>query len=315
MKDLCILIPAFNEAKSLPELIARIKDVLLLMSLTSSEIIVVNDGSIDGTSAVISRLSKSIPIRELRFRRNMGKAMALMVGFNKSDSRYLISIDADLQDYPEDIPKIYDKLKSGYDLVCGERVTRNHSKIRGFGSYFYNFFMRKITGISIRDSNGGLKGYSNKLYKNISIHGQLHRFITLIASLGGFKIGSIPVKNAPRKHGISKYPAVRYESAFDLISIYFIYKAGHVPLHFYAKVSMIIFIPALIGALYFFFSQSLYWMGFGAEHKVFMRPLLLLIPIGLISGIQIFLTGMLFEFILNRANLSTEKYIQMNLEI
>ena len=204
------------------------------------EILYVDDGSTDGTLAAIRQVRLVEPcVRAVSLRTNLGKAMALMVGFSKARGDIIVTMDADLQDNPEDIPALVATLEDRkLDLVCGWRKKREDTAVRRAGSWLFNKVIHRLTGLSIRDQNCGFKVYRASLTRRLNIYGHFHRLIPMQAFLLGYAVGEAPVRNSERKHGHSKYRAFRYEGFFDFLSVLFAVRFGFAPLHFFGLISL-----------------------------------------------------------------------------
>lgn len=299
--EFSVVIPAFNEASSIPELVKRIDAVFTggFSERRSYEIIVVDDGSKDDTRDVVREYGKKYhTLRIIVLRRNVGKSMALMTGFLKSRGKFVVTLDADLQDCPEDIPGLVEKIEEGYDLVSGKRSKRQDSLIRRIGSFFYNYTVRKLTGLEINDLNCGFKIYRREVVEALAIYGQFHRYIPLIAFQAGFKVTEAPVQNMPRKHGTSKFSTFRYQGLFDLMSIIFTYRYNLSPLHFFAKISAVFVFPSAVILTYLVGGYLLTLLGI-VEVYIGPRPLLSLSLTMFMIGVSIFLTGFVCDFMLN----------------
>jgi glycosyltransferase involved in cell wall biosynthesis len=262
------------------------------------ELIVVDDGSSDETRQVLQQLTKARPfLRGIVLRRNSGKSNALMTAFRHARGERIITIDADLQDNPEDIPVLMQRLEEGYDVVSGWRTKRQGTGFRKLGSKLYNWAVRRAGKLSIHDFNCGFKIYRKEVLENVLVFGHLHRYVPLMASLSGFRIGEVPVKNSERKYGQSKYPAIRYQGLFDLVSILFTYRYDFRPLHFFGGLALMIAVPSVIILLYFVFAQMAYLFGLAGD-PVYTRPLLILSAVGLLVALHSFLTGFVCDFFL-----------------
>ena len=229
-KDLSIVISLYNEEESLPELIGWIEKVMASNGY-KYEIIMVDDGSRDKSWSLIRELSEKNPfIRGISFRRNYGKSAALYHGFKAAEGRVVITMDADLQDSPEEIPELYRMItEDGYDIVSGWKKQRFDNKLtKNLPSKLYNWTARKITGIRLHDMNCGLKAYRNEVVKHIEVYGEMHRYIPYLAKNAGFdKIAEKPVQHQKRKYGVSKFGLERFVNGFlDLISLWFLSTFG-----------------------------------------------------------------------------------------
>ena len=204
--QISIVIPSFNEAASLPELVDRVARTMNKFFRNNFELLIVDDGSTDETQLTLSRLVKKYSfLKGILLRTNFGKSTALMAGFADTKGEFVVTLDADLQDQPEEIPKLISKLNGGYDLVNGWRVNRHDTWFRKLGSRLFNFVVRKYTGLQLKDENSGFKAYRKKVIENLFVYGQFHRLIPLQTHLRGFKICEIKIKNNARKYGSSKY--------------------------------------------------------------------------------------------------------------
>lgn len=248
--DISVVIPLFNEEESLPELCAWIDRVMKDNNFTY-EIVMVDDGSTDRSWEVISRLQQeNAQVHGIRFQRNYGKSAALNVGFEAVQGDVVITMDADLQDSPDEIPELYRKItKDGYDLVSGWKKVRYDSKIaKNIPSKFFNWTTRRMSGIKLHDFNCGLKAYRKEVVKNIEVYGEMHRYIPVIAKWEGFnKIGEQVVKHQKRKYGTTKFGLNRFVNGYlDLFTIMFISKFGKQPMHFFGLVGSASFLLGFI---------------------------------------------------------------------
>lgn len=294
-----VLSPVYCEAESLTELCDRVARVFADMGKAAEfEIVLIDDGSTDETPQVIERLTRERPyVRAVTLRRNCGKSLALSAGFRRVVGDFIVTLDADLQDQPEDIPNLLAKVEGEYDMVNGWRTKRRDTLFRKLGSRFYNWVVWHQTSLHLHDLNCGLKAYRAKLVQTICVYGQYHRYIPLQAHLAGFRVGEIPVNNNPRKFGHSKFRSFRYEGLFDLLSLLFLNKYGLNPMHFFGKVSAVITIPSLLTICYFGVQEITYMFGYG--EPVLNRPLLALSLAGLLAGVLVFNTGFICDFILH----------------
>ena len=300
-KDLSIVISLFNEEESLPELISWIEKVMAAEGY-SYEVIMVDDGSRDESWKLIKEFSQKNPsIRGISFRRNYGKSAALFHGFKAAEGRVVITMDADLQDSPDEIPELYRMIvEEGYDIVSGWKKQRFDNKItKNLPSKLYNWTARKITGIKLHDMNCGLKAYRNEVVKNIEVYGEMHRYIPYLAKNAGFeKITEKPVQHQKRKYGVSKFGLERFVNGFlDLISLWFLSTFGKKPMHFFGFTGLVMF---LVGGFMtvWVIAEKLIQQGRGLDFRpVTEQPLFYLALLAVILGFQLFLAGFICEMI------------------
>ncbi len=295
-----VVIPVYCEAESIEELCDRIFKVFDAIGKNKDfEIIFVDDGSADSSRIILKRLQSERPyIRVIFFRKNVGKTVALMTGFLHAKGNLIITIDGDLQDNPEEIPMMVKKINEGYDLVSGWKQRRKDGLIRVLGSKLFNWLVSCLGGIKLHDVNCGFKIYKADIIRNIPMYGQYHRFAPLLAHFMGFKVAEIQVSHNKRKHGFSKYPAIRYEGFFDLLSILFTYKYKFSPLYFFGMVGCVFIIPSIAIILSIAYHHALFVVGLGEDYISKTRLILPMAIAGLLSGINIFLTGFVCDFIL-----------------
>ncbi len=262
-KTISVVIPVYNEVESLPELFSKLSYVL--NSYSSWEIVFVDDGSTDGSVAFLETLAQSTStVTFIQFHRNYGKSAALSEGFKHAKGDYIITMDADLQDDPEEIPNLVNKLEEGFDLVSGWKVNRKDPWTKTFPSKIFNFITRLMTGVQIHDFNCGLKIYRKAVTNAIDIYGGRHRYIPAMAGQKKFKVTEIPVKHHARKHGETKYGGSRlFHGFFDLLTILFFNRYTQQPLHlfgFFGLISLIIsfFIELYVVGLKVFAGHSFY---------------------------------------------------------
>lgn len=292
LNDISVVIPAFNEEESIPELYHQLFNILTENKL-SYEIIFIDDGSSDHTSKVIRDLqTKDKNVKLISFRRNYGKSAALSAGFTYAAGRYIITMDADLQDDPKEIPQLVHKLKEGYDLVSGWKKKRFDPLSKRLLSKIYNFFTSIFSGIRLHDFNCGLKAYRIEVAKSLNVYGELHRYLPVIAYRNGFRVTEMPVHHHERKYGVSKFGAARLtRGAFDLLTITFLTKYKKRPLHLFGLWGGISFLLGFIVLFMLALDKILY------DAHLSNRPLLFLGVLLVIVGIQFFSIGLLGEMI------------------
>ena len=290
-----ILIPVFNEEPTLIELAEQIRAVLDRAG-KSFEILFVDDGSTDQSWPMIRELSgRDARIKGLRLRRNFGKATALALASARAMGEVIVTLDADLQDDPQEIPNFLRKLDEGYDLVSGWKEKRQDPVSKTLPSRFFNKITRMLTGIPLRDFNCGFKAARAEVYRNIALYGELHRYIPVLAHNQGYKIGEIAVLHYPRKAGQSKYGFERYARGFlDLLTVLLITRYGRRPGHLFGGVGIIL---GLAGLLALFYLSGLWVFG---SAPIGNRPLLFLGILLVILSVQLLSLGLLAELILNR---------------
>ena len=305
-KDLSIVISLFNEDESLPELVNWIEKVVSKEQY-NYEILMIDDGSTDSSWKVIKELSEKNPsIRGISFRRNYGKSAALYEGFKTAQGRVVITMDADLQDSPDEIPELYRMItEEGYDIVSGWKKQRFDNKLtKNLPSKLYNWTARKITGIKLHDMNCGLKAYRNEVVKNIEVYGEMHRYIPYLAKNAGFsRITEKPVHHQKRKYGVSKFGLERFVNGFlDLISLWFLSKFGKKPMHFFGFTGILMFLAGGFLAVWVII-EKLIQQANGLDFRpVTEQPLFYLALVAVILGFQLFLAGFICEMISRNSN-------------
>lgn len=315
MLDISVIVPVYNEQESLPELNNWISGVMQDHGF-SYEVIFVNDGSTDDSWVIIEELSKTNPnIKAINFTRNYGKSAALDMGFSKADGEVVITMDADLQDSPDEIPGLYQMIiEEHYDVVSGWKKKRFDPISKTIPSKFFNGVTRWISGIKLHDFNCGLKAYKNKVVKNIHIYGEMHRYIPLIAKWNGFsKIGEKVVEHRARKYGVTKFGLERFLNGFlDLISVSFVNRYKKKPMHFFGTLGTISFTSGFLITIWLIF-QKIYGLYNGNKvREITDQPLFFLALVALIVGVQLFLTGFLAEMMTsNNARKADYNIIEM----
>lgn len=299
--DLSIVIPLYNEEESLAELVAWIERVCL-QERYSYEIIMIDDGSTDSSWSVIQELSQTNKaVKGIKFQRNYGKSPALYEGFKAANGQVVITMDADLQDSPDEIPELYQMIvKDGYDLVSGWKKVRYDNAItKNLPSKLYNFVNRKLSGIQIHDMNCGLKAYKRKVIKSIEVYGEMHRFIPVLAKYAGFrKIGEKVVQHRPRKYGVSKFGWERFINGFlDLLSVQFVSRFGKKPMHLFGLWGFFTFFTGFLFIAWLIIDKLILGDEFGITNK----PAFYLALTAMLMGTLFFLTGFIAELVVRNA--------------
>lgn len=293
--EISVVVPLYNETESLEELTSWISKVCVKMN-KSYEIILVDDGSIDNSWKTISQLSNTNQfIRAIRFRRNYGKSAALNEGFRLAKGRVVITMDADLQDSPDEIPELYDMIANqGFDLVSGWKKKRNDPLNKTLPSKFFNLTTRKLSKIPLHDFNCGLKAYRLEVVKAIEVHGEMHRYIPVIAKWNGFRnIGEKVVHHYERKYGYTKYGLSRFIKGYlDLLSITFVSRFGKRPMHLFGFLGSLLFFAGFLIAAYLAYAKF-----FMEAYRMTERPLFYFGLLAMILGTQLFMTGFLAELV------------------
>ncbi len=305
--QISVVIPLYNEEESLPELCDWIKKVMDENGF-SYEIILVDDGSNDKSWQVIKTLSvANSAIKGIKFRRNYGKSAALNRGFEKVQGTVVITMDADLQDSPDEIPELYKMItEQGYDLVSGWKKKRYDSRLtKNLPSKIYNSVTRSMSGVKLHDMNCGLKAYRREVVKAIEVYGEMHRYIPVIAKWAGFKkIGEKIVVHRKRQYGVTKFGWERFINGFlDLISIMFVSRFGRKPMHLFGTLGSLLFAIGFLIAGYLAYAKF-----FLAEYKMTERPLFYMGLLSMILGTQLFMTGFLGEMI-SRSSSDRNQYL------
>ena len=310
-KDLSIVISLYNEEESLPELVSWIETVMAREGYRY-EIIMVDDGSTDGSWNIVKTLSeRNENIRGISFRRNYGKSAALYHGFAAAEGKVVVTMDADLQDSPEEIPEMYRMVvEEGYDIVSGWKKQRFDNKLtKNLPSKLYNWTARKITGIKLHDMNCGLKAYRNEVVKNIEVYGEMHRYIPYLAKNAGFaRITEKPVHHQKRKYGVSKFGLERFVNGFlDLISLWFLSTFGKKPMHFFGFTGLLMFIAGGILTSWVIIEKLIQQASGLIYRPVTDQPLFYLALLAVVLGFQLFLAGFICEMV-SRNSSERNKY-------
>ena len=309
--DISIIIPSYNERESLPELVEWIERVTSEGGW-SHEIIIVDDGSTDGSWKTIKELAGRNPeLHGISFRRNYGKSAALYCGFAKAQGDVVFTMDADLQDSPDEIPEMYRMItEQGYDLVSGWKQHRQDNALtKNLPSKLYNATARCITGIKLHDMNCGLKAYRNEVVKNIEVYGEMHRYIPYLAKNAGFtSIGEKPVHHQKRKYGKSKFGMERFINGFlDLMSLWFLTKFGKRPMHFFGYSGLLMFFIGFVMTVWIIVAKLVNQNRGFYFRPVTDQPLFYLALVAVILGVMLFLAGFLGEMV-SRSSSDRNRY-------
>ena len=299
--DISVIVPLYNEAESLPELTAWIRRVMEANGYTY-EIEMVDDGSTDGSwNTILSLSMKNSSIHGISFRRNYGKSAALYEGFAAVQGDVVITMDADLQDSPDEIPELYRMIKEdGYDVVSGWKQHRQDNKLtKNLPSKLYNWTARKVTGIKLHDMNCGLKAYKNEVVKSIEVYGEMHRYIPYLAKNAGYgKIGEKPVHHQKRKYGTSKFGLERFTNGFlDLMSLWFLSKFGKKPMHFFGTTGILMFLVGFVMTVWIIAAKLVHQAQGVRFRAVTDQPLFYLALLAVVLGAMFFLAGFLGEMV------------------
>ena len=298
--DISIVIPAYNEAESLPELCEWISKELTPTKY-SYEVIIIDDGSSDETWKVIQELSgRDLNVKGLRFNRNYGKSAALNTGFNEAIGEVVVTMDADLQDSPAEVPELAKMIEDGADLVSGWKKKRHDPISKTIPSKFFNYVTRKLSGIRLHDFNCGLKAYRKDVVKNVHVYGEMHRYIPLLAKWEGYdRIEEKVVEHRARKYGVTKFGLERFIFGFlDLLSVLFVAKFKKRPMHFFGSWGLFYFVMGILITIWLI-GQKVYfnWILHENVRQVTDQPLFFLALLAVVIGAQLFLAGFLAELI------------------
>ncbi len=301
-----VVVPVLNEEESILNFYKRLMGVLPKLG-KQHEIIFIDDGSTDKTLDFLKEIaSKNKAVRIFSFRRNQGKAEALTYGFQKAKGEYIVTLDADLQDQPEEIEKLLKKSKEGYDIVSGWRKNRKDASKMKVISKFFNFVMRQVWGLELHDYNCGLKVYTSDAAKSLRLYGGMHRFIPLLAYEDGFSVAELPVVHHERKFGYSKYGFSKvFKDVPDMFTMLFLSKYGKRPLHFFGMIGGTLMIIGVVIVVYL-------WILHFQGQRIGNRPLLMAGFFTIIGGLQIFFTGFLADLLINvsQSNKWSEEHMQ-----
>lgn len=304
--DISVVVPLYNEVESLPELLAWIRRVANEHRFTY-EVVMVDDGSTDGSWQLIEVLKETYPeIYAIKFRRNYGKSAALNVGFAAASGAVVITMDADLQDSPDEIPVLYNRIKEEkLDLISGYKQKRHDPLSKTLPTKLFNAATRKMSGIkNLHDFNCGLKAYRKDVIKNIEVYGEMHRYIPVLAKWAGFtRIEEQVVKHYPRKYGTTKFGFSRFVNGFlDLLSIFFVGKFSKRPMHFFGSMGVLSFFGGFIIIVWLILDKLISIAHGSAYRNVTDQPLFYIALVAIIVGSQLFLTGFVSELVSRNAN-------------
>ena len=303
--DISVVVPLLNERESLPELTSRIAKVMAGEGL-SYEILLIDDGSSDGSWECIQSLSQTDPcVHGIRFRRNYGKSAALFCGFERAQGDIVVTMDADLQDAPEEIPEMRRMIiEEGYDLVSGwKRHRKDKALTKNLPSKLYNATARRITGIKLHDMNCGLKAYRSEVVKSIEVYGEMHRYIPYLAKNAGFtRIGEKEVHHEKRKYGKSKFGMERFINGFlDLQSLWFLSTFGKKPMHFFGYSGLLMFLVGFVMTIWIIVAKLVHQAQGIKFRAVTDQPLFYLALLAVVLGVMLFLAGLVGEMIARSA--------------
>lgn len=299
--NISVVIPLYNEEESLQELTGEIFATTCAANLTC-QVIFIDDGSNDSSWDVVSKLTIEYPnnICAIKFRRNYGKSAALYCGFKIAEGEVIITMDADLQDSPAEIPELYRMItEEDYDLVSGWKRKRYDPLGKTLPSKFFNATARFVSGIKLNDFNCGLKAYKNKVIKSIEVYGEMHRYIPILAKQAGFKkIGEKVVEHRSRKYGVSKFGWERMIKGYlDLLSVMFITRFGKSPMYFFGSMGTVMFMGGGVIAIYLIIEKLVRQANDTMIRQVTDQPLFYIALVAIIIGVQMFLAGFLGELV------------------
>ena len=306
---LSIVIPVYNEEQSLAELLTRINDVAEREHYQTS-VLFVDDGSSDQSWSVIERLSqRHAHVRGLKLRRNFGKAAALAAAFERAAGDYVITMDADLQDDPQEIPHLLAKLSEGYDVVSGWKQVRHDPWHKVLPSRLFNGMISWLTGVRLHDHNCGLKAYRREVLDEVHLYGEMHRFVPVLAASKGFRVAEIVIQHHPRKHGVSKYGVERFVKGFlDLLTVYFLTGYGNRPQHLLGTVGLGSFAAGFMGLLLLSGLWVVSRMTSMEDVHLHSKAIFYYCIVALLLGVQLITMGFLAELITAQNRPSRQPY-------
>ena len=310
--DISIVIPLFNEEESLPELCTWIHKVMTEHHF-SYEVLLIDDGSTDESWEVIREIATSnTAVKGIKFNRNYGKTAALQTGFQAVKGKVVITMDADLQDSPEEVPELYRMIvEEKYDLVSGWKQKRYDPLSKTIPTKLFNAATRYMSGVNLHDFNCGLKAYNHKVVKNITLYGEMHRYIPMVAKWSGFhKIGEKAVQHQARKYGHTKFGLDRFVKGFlDLLSISFVNKFSKAPMHFFGAMGTLSFLVGFVISTSLI-TQKLYLLYAGEKFRnVTDNPLFFLALVAIIVGVQLFMAGFIGEMMVRQHTVKQDDYL------
>lgn len=302
VRDVSVVVPAKDEEQSLPLVVARIVEACASNGIALSDIVLVDDGSGDGTWAVMAKLAADNPIvQAIRLRRNFGKATALMVGIGACAGDVVITMDADLQDDPDEIPRFLETLDAGCDLVSGWKKDRHDPLSKTLPSRLFNRVTAAISGVHLHDFNCGFKAYRREIFDSVELYGELHRYVPVLASALGYRVAELPVRHHARRFGKSKYGVARFTRGFlDLLTVVLLTRFAYRPGHLFGGIGLVFSLGGGVALAYLAGLKLLTGASIGG------RPLLLFGVMAVIVGMQLILFGMLAELIISRTQRPVE---------
>jgi len=302
MIDVSLVIPVFNEEETLIELKEKIINVFQKENM-NGEIIFINDGSSDNSAKIISDLeNENSEVKFVDFRFNKGKAAALQSGFDMAEGEIVITMDADLQDDPDEIPNLVNKINEGWDVVSGWKKNRKDPIGKRWLSKLFNYTTRIFSGIKIHDFNCGLKAYRNEVVKSVKVYGELHRYVPVLAAMEGYKITELVVKHHPREHGVSKYGFGRlFKGLFDLITVLFLGRFTVRPMHFFGMVGLLSFLAGFVVEIWMLILKFVFNESFDTHIAMLILGVLLLL-----LGVQLVSIGLIGEMLVYQSKKRNE---------
>ncbi|MFP4297310.1 MAG: glycosyltransferase family 2 protein [Spirulinaceae cyanobacterium] len=309
--DLSVVIPIYNEIESLPQLIENLTTHLETLDLRY-EILCIDDGSTDGSAQLLKKYAQTHPaLRAILLRRNYGQTPAMAAGFNHARGQVIITLDGDLQNDPQDIPRLLAKLNEGYDLVSGWRKNRQDAALtRLLPSKIANWLIGSITGVKVHDYGCTLKAYRAELVADMNLYGELHRFLPALAFIEGARIAELPVHHHARQYGSSKYGLSRtFRVVMDLLTVYFMRKFLTRPMHVFGMLGIVTTVLGVVLGFY------LTYVKLGLNQDIGDRPLLILVAILILTGVQMFSIGLLGELLMRTYHESQNRPIYRVREI